>query len=119
MMEITIREYLAGVLEVPVFLELPEVPSPEYPAWPQRYVLIEKVGGRKENRVSTESFALQSHSLNSLYEAASLDERVREAMDDLAVLPEIGSSSLASNYNHTDTRTKRYRYQCVYDVSFA
>lgn len=114
-MEITIREYLSEALALPVFLELPEKPEHRLP---RRFVLIEKVGGRKANHVRTESFALQSYSLNSLFEAATLDAEVCEAMDNIISLPEIGASRMTSNYSFTDTRTKKYRYQSVYDITF-
>lgn len=121
MIEVTIKNYLDGALNgVPVFLELPEVPSEDYPQWPERFVLIEKVGGSRRNFVQLESFAIQSHSTKRLADAAALDEQVRDAMDMMAEdVEEIGSCRMASNYNHTDIRTKRYRYQCVYDIAFS
>ena len=54
----------------------------------------------------------------SLFEAAELNERVKAAMDDLIQLPDIISSDLDSDYNFTDTSTKRYRYQAVYDIIY-
>lgn len=116
MIETTIRTYLAGALPgVPVFLEMPEVPSDSYPAWPDRFVLIEKVGGSKRDYIDTMSFAFQSYSLTSLYGAASLDKQVRQAVEGLVSLDSIASVRLASNYNFTDTAAKRYRYQATYD----
>lgn len=117
MIEILVKDYLEGALQgVPIFLELPEVPSEDFPEWPDEYVLIEKVGERIRNHVRTPSVALQSYSLTSLYNAAALDERVREAMDAMTDNALISSARMASNYNFTDTSTKRYRYQCVYDI---
>lgn len=119
MIEKIVRDYLAGALNgVPVFLELPEVPSISYPHWPSRFVLIERVGGGRSDFIERASFAIQSYSTRSLYMAAELDEEVRDAMDLIISLPDIGSARLASNYNFTDTRTKRYRYQSVYDIAY-
>ncbi len=119
MIEKIVRDYLSGALDgVPVFLELPEVPSSDYPEFPTRCVLIERVGGGRRNQIDSASMALQSYATDSLYHAAELDEQVRNAMENLATLPAIGGAHLASNYNFTDTRTKRYRYQSVYDITY-
>jgi hypothetical protein len=115
MIEETILKYLKGKLSVPVVMEEPEVPSEDYPTPPTQYVLIEKVGGGRTNHINKTSVALQSYG-DSLYDAAALDEKVRTAMDSIVELDIIGSAKLASNYNHTDTRKKKYRYQSVYDL---
>jgi hypothetical protein len=47
-----------------------------------------------------------------------LDESVRQAMEQAVTLDNIASARLASNYNFTDTSTKRYRYQAVYDIYY-
>lgn len=118
MIEQTVLSYLENALDVPVLMELPEVPSEAYPQWPDRFVIIEKIGQSKTNHVARASVAFQSYSMDSLYEAACLDEDVRRAVEQITELPEIGSVRMESNYNFTDTRTKRYRYQCVYDLYF-
>lgn len=115
MIEKTILDYLDGELSVPVLMEQPEVPD-SYTNIPTEYVLIERVGGSKSNQVSSASFAVQSYSA-SLYEAAALDEEVREAMDGILELDDIASCRLASNYNFTNTATKQYRYQSVFDIT--
>ena len=51
-----------------------------------------------------------------MYEAAALNELVKTAADSLVTLDEIASAKLNSDYNFTDTTTKRYRYQAVYDI---
>lgn len=117
MIEERILAYLADKLNVPVLMEVPEIPSEDYPEWPDALVIIERVGGRKRDRLSEASFAFQSYGA-SLHEAAVLDERVRRAMDDLPVLTNIGRTQLSSCYNHTDTRSGRYRYQCTYNINF-
>lgn len=116
MIEKVVRNYLAEELDVPVLLELPEVPSEDYSTFPESFVVIEKIGSSRTNHVVNDSIALQSYSTTRLINAAELDEQVREAMDAIIDLDEIGGVRLASNYNFTDTSTKRYRYQCVYEI---
>lgn len=116
MIEKTVLEYLTDKLNIPVLMELPEVPSEDFPVMPDQFVVLEKIASSKTNHVKNDSIAIQSYSLTRLYDAAALDETVRDAMDDIIALDEIGGVRLASNYNFTDTDTKRYRYQCVYDI---
>ena len=117
MVEVTIRNYLGGKLDVPVLMEEPEVPSEQFPTMPDAYVIMERIGGGKKNHIGSVSVALQSYG-SSLYNAASLDETVRDAMDNIVELDSINSAKLASNYNFTDTTKKKYRYQCTYDLTY-
>ena len=110
MIETIVLDYLSSVLPEPCSLEVPERP-------PARFVVLEKTGSSRENYINTASFAVQSYA-PSLFEAAELNERVKAAMDDLIQLPDIISSDLDSDYNFTDTSTKRYRYQAVYDIIY-
>lgn len=111
MIEITIRNYLNRVLSVPVYLEYPDGETV-----PAKHVMVEKVGSGRNNHIDSASIALQSYGA-SLYDAMSLNEEVKAAMDAIVSLKEIGSSALDSDYNFTDTTTKQYRYQAVYDIT--
>lgn len=108
MIELTILNHLKTKLSVPVYLEEPETK-------PARYVLLEKTGSGRSNRLGSSTFAFQSYA-ESLYEAAALNEQTKAAVDSLIELKEIASVRLNSDYNYTDTATKRYRYQAVFDI---
>ena len=108
MIEAIIRNYLESVLSVPVYLEKPD------PA-PISYVLIEKTGSGRSNKLPSSTFAFQSYA-GSMYQAALLNDEVKEAVDNLITLDEISKAKLNSDYNYTDTTTKNYRYQAVYDI---
>lgn len=110
MIEKMVLDYLNETLSVPAYPEKPEEP-------PKRYVLIEKIGGSKENFISKVTLTLQSHA-ESLFLAASLNEDVKNAMDKIVILDSIGSSRLNTDYNFTDTTKKRYRYQAIYDLTY-
>lgn len=123
MIEKIVLDYLTNQMTndqttVPVFMEIPEIPSEDYPTMPERFILVEKVGGGLTDHINSGSIAVQSYSLNSLYEAAALDEEVRGVMLNMVAQSTISGIRLASNYNHTDTRTKRYRYQSVFEIYF-
>lgn len=112
MIEITVYDFLKDNLLAPVYTEIPKNP-------PSKMVTIEKTGSSETNHIKTSTFAIQSYG-KSLYEAAKLNEVVKEVMmdglDGLAGLDEIVSVSLNSDYNFTDTTTKKYRYQAVFNI---
>lgn len=109
MIEEIVRDYLSSALSVPAYMEVPE-------GQPETFLVVEKTGGSRENRVNHSTLVIQSCA-PTLYEAAELNEQVKKAMDGLAGLPQVGSSRLNSDYNFTDNTTKKYRYQAVYDLT--
>ena len=109
MIELLLRETLTAFLGIDVYLERPD------PA-PLRYVLLEKTGSGKRNRLPSSTVAFQSYA-ETLYQAAVLNELVKGAVERLEELPEIGNVRLNSDYNFTDSSTKQYRYQAVYDIA--
>nr|DAJ55325.1 MAG TPA: tail completion protein [Caudoviricetes sp.] len=106
--EKTIRNYLSTQLDCPVYADIPET-------LPERCVLVKKAGSGRENYIRSAMIALQSYG-KSLYEAAELNELVKNAMDNAAQLDCICSSSLNSDYPFNDDSIKRHRYQAVYDI---
>ena len=109
MIEIIIKQFLDGHLSAPSFLQSPETK-------PQRYVVFEKTSSSKNNYLPSSTFAFQSYA-GSMYEAAKLNEEVKEVVEDLIALNEISGIRLNSDYNFTDTTTKEYRYQAVFDIN--
>ena len=110
MIEKIILDFLLEHLKTDVYTEKPTNE-------PQEYILIEKVGGGETNAIKSASIALQSYA-QSMYFAASLNERLKEAMDQLIELDEIGKVKLNSDYNFTDTENKKYRYQALYEIKY-
>ena len=111
MIETIIREALASVLAVPVYMEAP-LDKPE------SYVVLEKTGSRRPDRLDTATLAVQSIA-PSLEAAAALNETAKAAMDWLPyTVPEIFAAKLNSDGNFTDTRTKERRYQAVYNITY-
>lgn len=108
MIEKTVLDYLKSALDVPVYMEEPKDK-------PDSFVVLEKTGSGRSNLINNSQLALQSYA-TSLYLAAQLNEQVKEAMDNIIILSSVIKSSLNSDYNFTDTTTKRYRYQAIYDL---
>lgn len=108
MIEIIIKQYLDKHLSVPSFLEYPENP-------PKRFVLFEKTGSGKSNQLPSSTIAFQSYA-ESMYESALLNEEVKQVVENMIELDDIRGIKLNSDYNFTDTTTKEYRYQAVFDI---
>ena len=110
MIEKIVLDFLSENLRVPVTMEKPENELDEY-------VLIEKTGSSESDFIKSATFAIQSYS-TSLYKACVLNEEVKGAMNNLISLPTISRAKLNTDYNFTDTTTKRYRYQAIYDITY-
>ena len=108
MIEETLINYLESCLTVPVDMEIPAEA-------PEKFIVLEKTGGGMENHIFESTFAVQSYA-GRLYEAATLNEEAKGYMLYGQTPAEIISVRLNSDYNYTDTSTKRYRYQAVYDI---
>ena len=82
----------------------------------ESFVVLQKVGSTKVNHICSANMAIQSYG-PSLLLAALLNEEVKEVIEESIELSEISAVRLNSDYEYTDTATKRYRYQCVYVVT--
>ena len=105
MIEKTILDYLGEHLSVPVYMEEPINK-------PASYVLIERTGSSESDLIESTTLALQSYGA-SLYDAAVLNMAVKTRIKQAVELPSVSAVYINSDYNFTDTETKRYRYQCV------
>lgn len=111
MIEKTVIDYLIGktTADREVFAEIP------YNAQ-GKYIVIEKTGSTTENMITTSTIAVKSHA-PSLYDAMSLNEEVKAIMDQLPELDIVSSVNLNSDYNFTDSTSKQYRYQAVFQIT--
>lgn len=106
----TILDYLNSYngLGATAYAETPETAL-------NKYILLEQIGSSKENQIKTTRIAFQTIA-PTLYEAASLAETVIDAIDNSVSLDAVCSVDLNSSYNFTNTATKQYRYQTIYDI---
>lgn len=108
MIEEIIYKYLNENMSVDVFSEHPKNE-------PDSYVIFERIGGEKRNQVKSAIFAFQSYA-KTMKGAAKLNEELKLVLENLATLDEIAFVRLNNDYNFTDTSTKMYRYQAVFDI---
>lgn len=111
MIEIIILDYLNANLSVPAAMERDK-------NMPDRFVILEKTGSGERNHISSATFAFQSYSKKSMHEAAVLNEELKQVVKNMIALDTIASVKLNSDYNFTDTSTKEYRYQAVFDFKY-
>lgn len=109
MIEKIVLNYLESAAGIPAYMEMPEKP-------PARFLVLEKTGSASENMIFSATIAVQSYG-ETLAEAATVNEEVKQAMGAITVLPDITRCRINSDYNYTDTSTKRYRYQAVFDIT--
>lgn len=109
MIEQVIKDYLNNCgLEAPTYLEVPKDP-------PTRYYTVEKTGGSGKH-IFYSTVAIQSHS-DTLYTAADMMESLKKIMLFCFIeLDYVTRVELNSDYNFTDTESKEYRYQAVFDI---
>jgi len=112
MIEKVLLDYLNSKLDCKCYLEVPN-PLPK-----GEFVVFEKMSGTKENMLYNHDFYFQSYA-DTMYKATLLNNKVINALDEANQA--INNSSLVStkyvrDYNFTDTTTKKYRYQCIYEI---
>lgn len=111
MAELIVLNYLEKHMSVPAYMEKPTQNKPE------RFLLIERTGGGETEHLPSATLAIQSYA-ESLYQASVLNKELKNVMKKIIALDEIRGITLNNDYNFTDTRTKEYRYQAVYDIRY-
>lgn len=111
MIEQIVKEYLELYINSPVYLEIP--PDP-----PEQYVIIERTAGGEKDFIKSATLAIKSVSEKSLYNAAELNENVKNALEGIVYETKIMKCKLNTDYNFTDTVTKTYRYQAVFNLNY-
>ena len=101
-------EYLTGKLDVYVGVSAPEATT--------GYVLIDQTGSTNRNHITTTTIAVQSYGA-SLEDAIRLNETVKNVMMDFVNEDEVSGVKLDTEYNFTNTATKQYRWQAVFEIT--
>lgn len=109
MIEELVCNFLNEEMGLPAFWEKPE-------DQPEEFLIVEKTGGKKTDHIKDATIAIQSYA-GSMYRAAEINDAVIHAMDHLVEYDGVSRVQLNSDYNFTDTTTKQYRYQAVFDIT--
>ncbi len=109
MIEVTVKEYLDTVFGeegIPVLMETPK-------DLPDKFIILELIDRGKENHINEATIEFRCYA-ESKYEAAVLDERLREALEAFNEGSDI-TCHLGGGNDSTDTILKKYRYRCYFN----
>lgn len=109
MVEITVIDYLSKALSVPVSAELIDRHL--------RQVTVSRGGSSEDDHIKTAMIIIDSYA-ETMLGAAQLNHSVKQAMKKFIELDSISSCQLVTDYNHTHTAGKRYRYQAVFNITY-
>ena len=83
---------------------------------PEKFIIVEKTSSQRDDLLFSSTFAIQSYA-PTLLECAELNDLVVLAMFEMTDCEDVTRSKLNTSNNYTDTATKDYRYQAVFDVT--
>lgn len=112
MIEVTLYNHLTTALTniTPVFTEYPD-----YSAELDDFVVMSKIDGGETDHIKAATFLIEIYAA-SMYECAALAEIVKEKMYNAASLASISAVKLGSDKPSNDTQTKRYKYECTFNL---
>ena len=110
LIELLIQYLEDGLYDTGVFVGV------EAPEQPFNYVLIDQTGSDTVNHITTTTVAVQSYGA-SLLDALILSDTVKSLMLNFVTENAISAVRLETDYNFTDTTTKQYRWQAVYQIT--
>lgn len=93
-----------------VFLETPKSFSGDF-------VVLQIVDRSQENHVDAVTAAIYSYA-DSKLDSATLDERVRKAMEDFDEVTDISSCRISGGNDAPDTALKKYRYRSYFNITY-
>ena len=111
MIESRVIEYLSEQFQIPVYAEVPKNK-------PSQFLTIERTGRAVINHIKQANIAVQAWSTISLEDAADLCNEVEKIMAGIISDNSIVRCALENSYNFTDTSTKSYRYQAVFNIVY-
>lgn len=111
MIEVALRNYLEEQLStIPVLMEYPKTPG-------EKFVVLQLADGGKINHIDAVTFFVTIYA-NSLYEAASLKDDVKDHLFEAITLPCITSASLGQEAAGTDTSNHKYTYSLTFNFYY-
>lgn len=110
MIEVTVKNLLEAELPgMTIELEIPK-------NMPEKFVVMHIVDRGRDNLINAVTMEFDSYA-DSKYEAALLDETIRDAIDTINETSDI-SFKFSNGDNSNDTVFKKYRYRCYFNIYF-
>ena len=111
MIEETVRSYLLGKLDVPVYMG--EEPKTK----PSSYVVLQILDNGRVNHIDAVTFNILSYA-GTLAEAAELNKSVKDAMYGITQLDNISSSRCGGGGQALNQTTRQRAYECVFNLYY-
>lgn len=105
-----VRDYLLTKLNVPVYMEQPAGRVSEY-------VVFYVTDRGKENHINMATVEFSSYA-DSKFDAAELDQDLRDAMEGIVETPEIFASKFGGGNDDKDNELNRYRYRSYFNLYY-
>ena len=80
------------------------------------FILLDQTGTSTTNHITTTTIAIQSYGA-TLWNAMQLNEKVKDAMQQFVWQDNVARVELETDYNFTNTETKQYRWQAVFQIT--
>ncbi|MBR5285586.1 MAG: hypothetical protein IKU30_01690 [Clostridia bacterium] len=112
MFETIVKDYLDNVFSesgIPVFLETPK-------NLPEKFIVFQRMDIGKADHIDEITLEFSAFA-NSKYDAALLDESLREAMDDLHNTSDI-TVHLGGGNDNQDSVLKKYRFRSYFNLYY-
>lgn len=111
MIETKILDYLQRTLNTTyVYLETPRTSHASY-------VVFQIVDRTRTNMIDAVTVRIWSYG-STKEEAATLDEKVRQAMYEITDVNDISASTLGGGADDYDTSLKKYRYSSYFNITY-
>lgn len=112
MFETIVKEYLDTAFAesgIPVYLEIPN-------DLPEKFIVFQRMDIGKENHIDAITLEFSAYA-DSKYDAALLDESLREAMDELHNTTDI-TCHLGGGNDNQDSVLKKYRFRSYFNLYY-
>jgi len=110
MIENTVIDYLNRVLNVPAYMEEPTRKLDEY-------VVVKAIDNGRVNHIDAVTLNITSYS-TTMEKAAQLNKTVKDAMYNIVSLDNISSSKCGGGGQAIETSSKRYAYECIFNLFY-
>lgn len=111
LIEQLVLEYLKTKLNNQnVFVQLPDT-------LPDRFAILTLTDRGKVNQVNAATIEIECYARKSKYEAATLDEAIRGAMEEIGDTKDV-SCRFGGGDDNPDTTLKMYRYRSYFNLYF-
>lgn len=112
MIEEIILKYIKSKLNIPAFLVAPSDK-------PSKYITIRKSASSGDRFIENAMIIFYCISQESLFEASQINSELKKALYDMPYeVNNVSGVYINSDGNFTDTTTKEYRYQAIYEVIY-